>query len=40
MEYCMTQSSSIYVWKEEKPEKPLVVTKIEKKINFTNKNQS
>ncbi len=29
-EYCMTPSSSIYVWKEEKPEKPVVATKIEK----------
>jgi hypothetical protein len=32
MEYCMTPSSSIYVWKEERPEKPVVATKIEKKL--------
>jgi hypothetical protein len=30
MEYRMTPSSSIYVWKEEKPEKPGVATEIEK----------
>jgi hypothetical protein len=28
MEYCMFLSSSIYVWKEERPEKPVVATKI------------
>jgi hypothetical protein len=30
MEYWMTPSSSIYVWKEETPEKPVVATKIVK----------
>ncbi len=30
MEYCMIPPSSIYVWKEERPEKPVVATKIEK----------
>jgi hypothetical protein len=29
----------IYVWKEEKPEKPVMATEIEKNY-FTNKNQS
>ncbi len=30
MKYCMTPSSIIYEWKEEKPEKPVVATKIVK----------
>ncbi len=30
MKYYMTPSSSIYVWKEERPKKPVVATKIEK----------
>jgi hypothetical protein len=43
MEYCMIPPSSIYVWKEERPEKPVLATRWQpklKKINFTNKNQS
>ncbi len=30
MEYCMTPSSSIYAWKEKRPEKTVVSTKIVK----------
>jgi hypothetical protein len=36
----MTPSSIIYLWKEERPEKPVVATENEKKIDFTNENQS
>jgi hypothetical protein len=32
MEYWMIPSSSIYVWKEERPEKPVMATKIVKKL--------
>ncbi len=32
MEYCMKPSSIIYVWKEERPEKPVMVTKIVRKL--------
>ncbi len=35
----MTQSSSIYVWKEERPGKPVVATKIVKN-DITNENQA
>ncbi len=39
MEYWMIPSSSIYVWKEERPEKPVMVTKIVK-IGITDENQT
>ncbi len=34
MEYCMKLSSIIYVWKEERPEKPVMATKIVKNCYY------
>jgi hypothetical protein len=40
MEYYISPSSSIYVWKEERPGKPVVATKMKKKIDIFFKNQA
>jgi hypothetical protein len=37
MEYYISPSSSIYVWKEERPGKPVVATKMKKKLIFFSK---
>jgi hypothetical protein len=40
MEYWMIPTSIIYVWKEERPEKPVMATKIVPKFHFDNSTRT